>query len=207
MPAFPTSLFRQKLTPDQRTVVDRLSDAWALQAFIADEISYNFETDGPTAYGPIEVLNRRTAHCFEGAIFAACVLWYHGYSPTLVLLEAPEDFDHNLIVFREGGKIGSVSQSRHRALLGKPPIFDSLRDLVLAYYPDYYSDWTGNRDELTLRGFTELIDLRRFGSKWVLAEEVWSIYREFLVGVRLEKLFPEDGDNPYYVYPEEHIHE
>jgi hypothetical protein len=188
-------------------IVERLNDPWSLQAFIADEIRYNFESDRPTAFGPIEVLKRRTAHCFEGAVFAAAVLWYQGYPPTLVLLEAPQDYDHNLIVFQEGGKIGSVSQSRHRELLGKPPMFDSLRDLVLSYYPDYYSDWTGNRDELTLRGFSEPIDLRKFGSDWVLAEEVWSVYREFLVGVRFEKLFPDDPADRYYEYPEEHLSE
>jgi len=207
MPAFPTRRFRQKLSPELRTIVDRLSDPWTLQAFIADEIVYNFEPDGPTAFGPVEVLKNKTAHCFEGAVFAASVLWYHGYPPTLILLEAPQDFDHNLIVFSEDGKIGSISQSRHRELLGKPPMFDSLRDLVMSYYPDYSSDWTGNRDELTLRGFSEPIDLRRFGADWVLAEEVWSIYRGFLVGVRFEKLFPENEADLYYEYPEEHIHE
>ncbi len=139
-PSFPTGGFRRELTPDQRTIIDSLSDPWSLQAFIADELDYNFELDGPTAYGPIEVLKRRTAHCFEGAVFAAAALRYHGYPPTLVLLEAPDDFDHNLIVFQENDKVGSVSQSRHRELLGKPPMFDNLRDLVMSYYPDYYSD-------------------------------------------------------------------
>jgi hypothetical protein len=207
IPSFPTDRFRRELTTEQRQIIDSLSDPWSLQAFIADELAYNFEADGPTAYGPIEVLKRRTAHCFEGAVFAAAVLWYHGYPPTLVLLEAPEDFDHNLIVFREDGKVGSVTQSRHRALLGKPPMFDSVRDLVMSYYPDYYSDWTGNRDDLTLRGFSDPIDLRRFGSDWVFAEEVWSIYREYVVGVRFEKLFPESEADRLYKYPEEHIHE
>jgi hypothetical protein len=207
MPAFPVDRFRRKLTPEQKTIIDRLSDPWSLQAFIAEEIHYNFEADGPTAFGPIQVLEKRIAHCFEGAVFAAAVLWYHGYPPTLVLLEAPDDFDHNLIVFEEDGKIGSVSQSRHRALLGKPPMFDSLRDLVMSYYPDYYSDWTGNRDDLTLRGFSEPVDLRGFGADWVLADEVWSIYREWLVGIRFEKLFPTNETGRYYEYPEEHIRE
>lgn len=206
-PTFPSERFRQRLSAEERTIFDRLSDPWSLQTFIADELRYNFEAQGPTAYGPLEVLKRRTAHCFEGAVFAAAVLWYHGYPPSLVLLEAPNDFDHNLIVFREDGKIGSISQSRHPELLGKPPMFDSLRDLVLSYYPDYYSDWTGNRDELTLRGFSEPIDLRGFGVDWVLADEVWTMYREFLVGVRFEKLFPEGEADRYYEYPEEHLHE
>jgi hypothetical protein len=206
-PSFPTDRFRVKLAHDQRKIIDSLGDPWSLQAFIADELVYNFEPDGPTAFGPIEVLKRRTAHCFEGAVFAAAVLWYHGFPPNLLLLEAPNDFDHNMIVFHENGRIGSIAQSRHRALLGKPPMFDSVRDLVMSYYPDYYSDWTGNRDELTLRGFSEPIDLRRFGSDWVFAEEVWSIYHEFVVGVQFEKLFPEAEADLYYEYPEEHIHE
>lgn len=206
-PSFPTDRFRRKLTPDQRSIVDHLSDPWSLQAFIADELAYNFEPDGPTANGPIQVLKNKAAHCFEGAVFAAAVLWYHGYPPTLVLLEAPNDFDHNLIVYRENDKVGSVSQSRHRELLGKPPMFDNLRDLVMSYYPDYYSDWTEDRDELTLRGFSDPIDLRRFGTDWVVADEVWSIYREFVVGVRFEKLFPESDRDRYYEYPEEHLHE
>jgi hypothetical protein len=84
-----------------------------------------------------------------------------------VLLEATRDFDHNLIVYRRAGLWGSVSQSRHEELRGKPPTFASLRELVLSYYPDYFSDWTHDRNDLTLRGFSPPIDLRAFGPGWV----------------------------------------
>src|SRR3989304_4972989 len=128
MLAFPISRFRRRLTPEQRRIVDRLRDPWALQGVIASEITYNFEPGGPTAYGPIEVLNRRTAHCFEGAVFAAAVMWYHGYPPPLVLLEAPAEFDHNLIVYYEDGMIRAPVHLYGLPLLGKPPMFESLRD-------------------------------------------------------------------------------
>ena len=136
------------------------------------------------------MLRSREAHCFEGAIFAAALLWYQGRPPTLLLLEAPQDFDHNLIIYERDGKVGSVSQSRHKKLLGKPAIYASNRDLVMAYYPDYTSDWTHDPNDFTLRGFSDLIDLRKYGEAWVAADEVWEIYNTFVVGVRFEMLVP-----------------
>lgn len=204
---FPRAAFHASLSPDERQLVDRLNTPEAIQAFLAEEVAYNFEPDGATARGPIEVLRRRQAHCFEGAVFAAALFWYQGLDPLLVLLEAPEDFDHNVIVYTRDGRVGCVSQSRHAKLRGKPAVYDTLRDLVMAYYPDYTSDWTHDPNDFTLRGFSEPIDLRRYGAAWVTASDVWEIYNTFIEGVPLEKLFPEtDADRVYY-YPEEHLHE
>lgn len=204
---FPYAKFRALLTPAELAVVDGLDTPSRVQDFLRNELGYNFEEEGGTAQSAAEVLRSRTAHCFEGAIFAAAMLWYHGRPPTLVLLEAPQDYDHNLVIYWENGRVGSVAMSRHQELIGKPPIFATVRDLVLAYYPDYYSDWTGNRDELTLRGFSEPIDLRRFGMGWVLGPGAWDIYRQYLKGVRLEMLFPTSPGEKYYFYPEEFIEE
>jgi hypothetical protein len=204
---FPRAAFHASLSPDERQLVDRLNTPEAIQAFLAEEVAYNFEPDGATARGPIEVLRRRQAHCFEGALFAAALFWYHGLDPLLVLLEAPQDFDHNVIVYTREGKVGCVSQSRHAKLRGKPAVYDTLRDLVMAYYPDYTSDWTHDPNDYTLRGFSEPIDLRRYGAAWVTASDVWEIYNTFIEGVPLEKLFPESDADRVYYYPEEHLHE
>jgi hypothetical protein len=204
---FPRAAFHACLTPDERTLVDRLNTPEAIQAFLADEVAYNFEPDGATARGPLEILRRKQGHCFEGAILAAALFWYHGIDPLLVLLEAPEDFDHNLIIYTRDGKFGCVSQSRHAKLRGKPAIYGTLRDLVMAYYPDYTSDWTHDPNDFTLRGFSTPIDLRRYGTAWVTAAEVWDIYHTFIEGVPLEKLFPESEDDRVYFYPEEHLRE
>ncbi len=204
---FPHDAFNAALTSDERTLVDRLGTPEAIQSFLADEVRYNFEPDGATARGPVEVLRRREAHCFEGAIFAAALLWRQGIDPLLVLLEAPQDFDHNLIIYTHQGKVGCISQSRHAKLRGKPAVFDSVRDLALAYYPDYTSDWTHDPNEITLRGFSQPIDLRRYGTGWVTASEVWDIYYTFIEGVPLEKLFPESEADRTYYYPEEHLRE
>ena len=202
---FPHDTFNAGLTPDERTLADRLSAPEAIQAFLAEQVSYNFEPDGATARGPVEILRRREAHCFEGAIFTAALFWRLGIDPLLVLLEAPQDFDHNLVIYTRQGKYGCVSQSRHAKLRGKPAIYPSLRDL--AYYPDYTSDWTHDPNELTLRGFSQPIDLRRYGTAWVTAPEVWDIYHTFIEGVPLEKLFPESEADRIYYYPEEHLRE
>jgi len=186
--------------------VERLDSPQKGQAFLSAEVSYNFEPEGPTAYGPVEVLRRRAAHCVEGAVFAAALLWYPGGEPLLVLLEAPRDFDHNLVVYRRDGLWGSVSQSRHEELRGKPPRFPSLRELVLSYYPDYYSDWTHDPTDLTLRGFSPPIELRAFGPGWVTGGG-WHLYFRLLDGVRLERLFPAGEAERWYEYPREHLYD
>jgi hypothetical protein len=209
MPAagFPHEEFRISLREEELALAGSLDSPEKVQAFLAAEVAYNFEPDGVTAYGPIEVLRRRVAHCFEGAVFAAALLWFHGWEPLLVLLEAPQDFDHNLVVYRREGVWGSVSQSRHEELRGKPPRFATLRELVLSYYPDYYSDWTHDRGDLTLRGFSQPIDLRRFGPGWVTSAGAWHLYYHLLDGVRLEKLFPVGEADRYYSYPLENLYE
>lgn len=204
---FPTPALRAALTADELALIEGLDSPERIQAWLAEQVQYNFEPDGETAMGPIQVLRTGRAHCFEGAIFAGALFWYHGLPPQLVLLEAPQDFDHNLIVYTRGGKVGSVSQSRHAELRGKPAVYGSLRDLVMAYYPDYYSDWTHNPQDLTLRGFSEPIDLRQYGSAWVTNPEIWDIYHSYAERARLEKLFPSGEGDRYYSYPKEHLRE
>jgi hypothetical protein len=205
MVEFPFDAFRAALKPRERKLVDSLDTPEKVQEYLAGNVRYNQEPDGATARGPIPVLRTRVAHCFEGAIFAAALLWYHGRPPTLVLLEAPQDFDHNLIIYERDGKVGCVSQSRHKVLLGKPAIYASTRDLALAYYPDYTSDWSHDPNDYTLRGFSEPIDLRKYGAGWVVADEVWDIYNTFVIGVRFEMLFPTSEAERFYAYPEEHL--
>ena len=204
---FPHAAFRVLLDDGELALARSLDSPEKIQAFLAAEVAYNFEPDGATAYGPVEVLRRRTAHCFEGAIFAAALFWLHGWEPLLVLLEAPRDFDHNLIVYRRAGLWGSVSQSRHEELRGKPPTFASLRELVLSYHPDYFSDWTHDRNDLTLRGFSSPIDLRTFGSGWVACSGAWHLYFHLVDGVRLEKLFSTGEADRYYGYPLEDLYD
>ena len=51
-----------------------------------------------TAWSPRAVLREGTAHCLEGAVFAAAALRVLGHSPLLVDLEAVQDTDHVIAV-------------------------------------------------------------------------------------------------------------
>src|SRR5207253_1760852 len=64
-----------------------------------------------TAWSPRRVLATRTAHCLEGAIFATAALRVLGFPPLLLDLEAVQDTDHVLAVFRLRGRWGAIAKS------------------------------------------------------------------------------------------------
>ena len=62
-----------------------------------------------TAWSPRRVLHARTAHCLEGAVFAAAALRVLGFPPLLLDLEAVQDTDHVLAVYRLRGHWGAIA--------------------------------------------------------------------------------------------------
>jgi hypothetical protein len=62
-----------------------------------------------TAWSPRRVLREGTAHCLEGAIFAAAALRVLGFPPLLLDLEAVQDTDHVIAVYRESMATGGPS--------------------------------------------------------------------------------------------------
>src|SRR3989344_1540036 len=53
-------------------------------------------------------VRHKTAHCVEGALFAAASLAYQGRTPWLLDIQtAPYDDDHVLALFKEGGHWGA----------------------------------------------------------------------------------------------------
>jgi hypothetical protein len=118
-------------------------------------------------------LRDRVAHCIEGALLAAAAFRMHGLPPVIVDMEAVRDDDHLLAVFRHGRFWGAVGKSNYAGLRFREPVFRSLRELVMSYYPFYY-----NLDgEFSLRTYSRPVDLRRFdGIGWMTAEEeLWAI--------------------------------
>ena len=65
------------LTPAEFRILDRLDTPEKIQAFL-DAIPQNFELDGDSCLSVRGVLDKRRAHCIEGAFVAACALWMHG---------------------------------------------------------------------------------------------------------------------------------
>jgi hypothetical protein len=118
------------------------------------------------------VVRRRTAHCLEAALAAACIMEQHGYPPLLLDLHSIDNLDHVLFVYRKGGRWGSVARSRDPGLHGRKPVFRSLRALAMSYF-DPYIDFTGR-----LTGYS-FFDLRRLEPyDWRLSSRnMWHVQR------------------------------
>jgi hypothetical protein len=174
------------MTREEIRLLRGLKSPFGIQHFLDTEVPYNKEREGPTARSPRRVILDRTAHCFEGALFAAGALRVLGYPPLLLDLEAVRDDDHVLAVFRQRGRWGSIGKSNFVGLRFREPVYLSLRELAMSYFEDYY-----NLDgEKTLRSFsTRPTNLRRFDRiDWMTTEqELWEI-GDYLCAVRHTRL-------------------
>ena len=164
-------------SPAERQVIRRCSTPARVQSFL-NRLPYNTESHGETVRSFRQVVRRRTVHCLEAALSAACILEQHGYPPLLLDLHSADNLDHILFVYRTRGGWGSVARSRDPGLHGRKPVFRSLRALAMSYY-DEYIDFTGR-----LTAFATF-DLRRLGDyDWRLAERnMWHVHRT-LIGQR-----------------------
>jgi hypothetical protein len=140
-----------------------------IQRFL-DTLPYHH---GNTAWSPRRVLREGTAHCLEGAIFAAAALRVNGYAPLLWDLEAVHDVDHVLAVYHYDGHWGAIAKSNYAGLRFREPVYRSLRELAMSYFDQYYN----LRSERTLRAYSRPVNLSRFDHlHWMTTDEqVWFI--------------------------------
>ena len=135
-----------------------------------------------TAWSPRQVLRERTAHCLEGAVFAAAALRVLGFPPLLLDLEAVQDTDHVVAVFQVRGHWGAIAKSNFSGLRYREPVHRSLRELVMTYFDGYFN----LRGERTLRAYAGPVDLRRFDRRrpgWMTSDQdLWWI-AEYLVEI------------------------
>lgn len=128
-----------------------------------------------TAWSPRRVLAARTAHCLEGAIFGAAALRVLGFPPLLLDLEAVQDTDHVLAVWRERGGWGAIAKSNFSGLRFRAPVYRTLRELVMSYFEGYVN----LRGERTLRAYSRPLSLARFDRThpgWETAEnDLWFV--------------------------------
>lgn len=160
------------LTRSETNLLRRLSTPEKVQRYL-DDLVYNVEKEGDTVRSPRRVMRDRTAHCAEGAFFAAAAFRMNGRPPLLVDLEADNDDDHVLAVYRDRGLWGSVATSKFSGLRFRAPVYRTLRELVMSYFDDYYN-WDGDR---TLRAYSRPLSLARFDRiNWMTAEEdLWPV--------------------------------
>ena len=150
----PTDRSRSGFTARERRAFRALGTPVGIQRFL-DGLPYHLTG---TAWSPRRVLRERTAHCLEGAIFAAAALRQIGFPPLLLDLEAVQDTDHVIAVFRTRGHWGAIAKSNFSGLRYRPPIHRTLRELVMSYFESYIN----LRGDRTLRAFSRPIDLARF---------------------------------------------
>ena len=135
-----------------------------------------------SAWSPRRVLREWTAHCLEGAIFAAAALRVLGFAPLLLDLEAVQDTDHVISVYKLRGHWGAIAKSNFSGLRFREPVYRSIRELVMSYFESYIN----LRGERTLRAYSRPVNLARFDRShrgWMTSgDDLWWI-AEHLVRV------------------------
>ncbi|MBU0762382.1 MAG: hypothetical protein KKD39_05100 [Candidatus Altiarchaeota archaeon] len=128
-----------------------------------EKLKYN---GGDKCHSPLHVVKNKRAYCFEGALFAAACMKYHGHKPLIVDLRAVNDDDHIIAVYKRNGLWGALSKSNFLTLQYREPIYRSLRELAQSYFNFYYNI----KGEKTLREYSRPMNLNRFNG-WETTDE------------------------------------
>ena len=171
-------------SPENLRALQALKSPAQIQKFI-DALPYQY---GNTAWSPQRALQERKGHCLEGALLAAAALRINGHPPLLMDLEAVQDDDHVIALYRENRLWGGIAKSNFAGLRFRAPIYRTLRELALSYFEHYYN----LRGQRTLRSYSGQVNLGRLdGRHWMTAEEdVWCV-PELLIAARHYPLFPD----------------
>jgi hypothetical protein len=157
------------LTPTELRKLRSFKTPAGVQRFL-DALPYNLEY---TARSPRLVLRDQTASCLEGAIFAAAALRVLGFRPLIFDLEAEQDTDHVVALFKMRGHWGAVAKSNFTGCRYREPVHRTLRELALTYFNVYFN----LRGERTLRRYSRPVNLTRFDDRnWMTTDKpVWFI--------------------------------
>lgn len=161
------------LSVSELEILQKLHSPEKIQDFL-DSMPTNNEKHGETCMSPVAVLRYKKAHCIEGAMLAALCLMLQGYKPLVLSLKVQsKDYDHVVALFKKNGYWGAISKTNHSVLRYRDPIYKTIRELALSYFHEYFLTTTG---EKTMLGYTQPINLRRFGTKWITEEKnLWHI--------------------------------
>jgi hypothetical protein len=167
------------------SVLRKLSTPEKIQRYL-DDLPYNKEKDGETCRSPSLVIEHNSAHCFEGALFAAAALRVSGRPPLILDLAAVRDDDHVIAIYRTGDCWGAIGKSNYSGLRFRSPVYRTLRELALSFFEHYYN----LKGEKTLRSYSRPVNLSRFDSiEWMRsAEPLWAI-PEYLCEIKHVPIF------------------
>ena len=160
------------LTHRETRFLRSLDPPWKIQKYL-DALDYDVR--GAHCRSPRRVLRERIVQCMDGAMFAAAALRVQGRPPLILDLEAVQDDDHVLALFRERAGWGAIARSNYSGLRYREPIHPTIRCLVLSYFESYFN----LRREKTLRRHSNPRSLARFDRiGWMTAEsDLWEIPR------------------------------
>lgn len=156
-------------TPAELRKMRSFKDPHGIQRFL-DDLPYHLED---TAWSPRRVLREETAHCLEGALFAAAALRVLGYPPLILDFEAEHDTDHVIAIFKQRGHWGALARSNYTGCRYREPVYRSLRELAMSYFNTYFN-MRGGR---SMRTYSRPVNLARFDDReWMTTEKpIWFI--------------------------------
>jgi len=169
--------FERVLHKRERKLFLSLGSPVKIQAFL-DRILYY---DEDLYRSPLTVLRKRKACCLDGALFAATALRKIGHPPLIVSLNAENDDDHILAIYKRNGFFGAVAKSNFVGLRFREPVYRTLRELIMTYFESYY-----NLDgKKTLRSYTVPLNLKPFDKiDWMICDDSLEMIADRLDTIR-----------------------
>lgn len=150
--------------------IKALNTPQKVQDFL-DKIPFNFEKKEETYWSPMKMLQKKKAHCFEGAVFACWCLQNLGienYLMDLKVKDLKKDSDHTLCIFRINKFWGAISKTNHSVLRWRDPIYKNYRELAMSYFHEYFLD----NGQKTLLSFSKPFNIfKKFGTSWINSEK------------------------------------
>ena len=156
-------------TPAELRKLRSLKNPYGIQRFL-DDMPYHIAN---TSYSPAARTPRKHFALFRRSDARCAALRANGYPPLIFDLEAEQDTDHVVAIYRERGHWGAIAKSNFTGCRYREPVYRSLRELALSYFDGYFN----LRRERTLRRFSVPVNLSRFDSRdWMTTEKpLWFI--------------------------------
>ena len=138
-----------------------------------NSLAFNFEKRGETLKSPLKTIRACNAHCFEGALLGAYILWLNGVEPFILHLKTIKgDYDHVITPFKIGKFWGALSKTNHAVLRYREPIYKNIRELCMTYFHEYFL----NNGKKTLRQYSEVFSLNKLAKGWEVSEkDIWYV--------------------------------
>lgn len=159
---------KKLLTAGEARLFTRLNSPAKIQDFL-NTLPFNHEKSGETYMSPRRMIAAKTAHCFEGALFAAAALMYHGNKPLLLDLQTTgDDQDHVVALYQKNGYWGAISKTNHAVLRFRDPVYKTVRELALSYFHEYFL----SNGKKTMRAYSEPFDVSKIQlAHWLTAKD------------------------------------